>query len=327
MKDQITQIFNEFLSQRVLVLGDVMLDAYYFGKVDRISPEAPVPVVSVQSKERRAGGAANVALNLKNLGAAVRVCSVVGNDMEGEYLEQLFAEQEIDCDLIRDPRRRTTVKTRIIGNKQQVLRVDEEDTEPLDRSIENAVLSVLKEALTSSDILVIQDYNKGVLSPRVIRDVLKLAAKSNVPVVVDPKKEHFLSFKGVSLFKPNRKELVEGLNLMHSLSSLQEIEEAMRSLQAKIDAKTVMLTLSEDGTAILRDDKFMIFPAHRRKIIDVSGAGDSVISVAALCVGLGLNAQLTAELSNLAGGLVCEKLGVVPIDRDTLYTEALELMY
>jgi rfaE bifunctional protein kinase chain/domain len=326
MQDQIHQVFNDFNTVKATVLGDIMLDAYFFGKVDRISPEAPVPVVSVTSKERRAGGAANVAFNLKNLGAQVSICAVVGNDLEGEFLRTLFEEKRINTDgLVLDYDRQTTVKTRVIGNQQQVLRVDEEDTHPHDISVEDQLIVLLKESLSDCDVLVIEDYNKGLLSERIIQSALSLAKKKNIPVVVDPKKENFLAYKGVALFKPNRKELKEGLNLESNLDNRAEIETAVRSLNKQLQSDRIMLTLSEDGTVIFQDDTFHHFPAHPRKIRDVSGAGDSVISVAALCVALNLAPQMTAELSNLAGGLVCEKVGVIPIDRDQLFTEALEL--
>lgn len=304
-----------------------MLDAYYFGRVDRISPEAPVPVVNVSSKDRRGGGAANVAVNMHNLGADVHICAVIGNDREGQYLKHIFERAGIHTDgLIVDPERQTTVKTRVIGNNQQILRVDEEDLDELGRNVELQILDYVKERISNTDVVVLQDYNKGVLSKYVIQRVIGVCNKAGVPVVVDPKKENFFAFKEVSLFKPNRKELQEGLKSDLDLQDKASVEAALEELNEKINARQIMVTLSEDGTAIRSEGKTFFIPAHPRKIVDVSGAGDSVISVAALCVATGLGPELTAELSNLAGGLVCEKVGVVPIDADLLLTEAVEVI-
>lgn len=311
----------------MLVVGDVMLDAYYFGRVDRISPEAPVPVVNVSAKDRRGGGAANVAVNIHNLGAEVHICSIIGNDREGQYLKHIFERAGIHTDgLIMDPERQTTVKTRVIGNNQQILRVDEEDLDALGRNIEIKILDYVKSRLYETDVVVLQDYNKGVLSKYVIQRIISACQDADVPVVVDPKKENFFAYKGVTLFKPNRKELREGLKTDEDLQDKRSVEKALLELNEKIDAKQIMVTLSEDGTAIFSEGTTQFIPAHPRKVIDVSGAGDSVISVAALCVALNLSPAMTAELSNLAGGLVCEKVGVVPIDADLLLTEAVEVI-
>jgi len=324
-KEEIRQLFESFNELNALVLGDVMLDAYYFGNVERISPEAPVPVVSVSSKDRRLGGAANVALNLKNLGAQVRVCAVVGNDRDGELLKDLFEKEGIiSSGIVTDFHRTTTIKTRIIANDQQVLRVDEEDLGEIRPETEAEILAYIQNHIDSLDVIVLQDYNKGLLSKSLIQKTIRIANKSDIPVVVDPKKENFLNYKNVSLFKPNRKELVEGLKLEGPLKRHEDISNAIIALNEKINAEHIMVTLSEDGTAILKASDISFFPAHPRKIIDVSGAGDSVISVAALCIALSLEAVHIAALSNLAGGLVCEHVGVIPIDKKLFLKEALE---
>lgn len=316
-------LFTKFQDLRILVLGDVMLDEYYIGDVTRISPEAPVPVVSVTKRERRLGGAANVAFNLKNLGAEPILCAVRGNDVEGEWLCSHLEEIGLDnSGIFLDHNRPTTIKTRIIGNKHQVLRVDQEDCSEVDIQIQKQLIDFVKSNITQVDVLIFQDYNKGLLTKKVISQVISICNKYDVPTLVDPKKDHFLDFKGVTLFKPNRKEIIEGLKLSHTLSTKAEIESAINLLAGKLDTQHILLTLSEDGVVEYNNGVFNYIDAHKRKIADVSGAGDSVISVAALAVGLGLDWKWVAEISNLAGGLVCEKVGVVPIDLEDLKTEA-----
>jgi len=324
--ERIEEIFESFKNLKTMVIGDVMLDAYYFGNVERISPEAPVPVVSVSSKDRRLGGAANVALNLKGLGADVTICSIVGNDRDGEFLKILFEESGIDASgLITDLERPTTIKTRIIANDQQVLRVDEEDPSNISIESEIRLVSFLKEKIEHLDVIVLQDYNKGLLSPSFIKKILAACKKYGTKVVVDPKKENFLAYKGVDLFKPNRKEIIEGLKIDSFLKTRDDIQSAIQTLNQSLGAKRIMVTLSEDGTAISDLEDISFHPAHKRKVVDVSGAGDSVISVAALCIALDLEAADIAFLSNLAGGLVCERVGVVPVDKTRLFKEAVQL--
>lgn len=320
----INRIFESFANQRILVVGDLMLDAYYFGRVDRISPEAPVPIVSVTRKDRRPGGAANVAINIQALGATPILCSVRGNDVEGEWLQHHFTDHGLETSgIVIDSGRPTTVKTRIIGNNQQVLRVDEETTRTIDKTIEQQLLSVIKGLMPTVGAVVFEDYNKGLLSKSLISKVIRMARDLGIPTLVDPKLEHFLDYKGVTLFKPNRKEIIDGLKLDSELNDRASINEALQMLSGKLGIEHILLTLSQMGVAIYTDGQTNYYPAHERKILDVSGAGDSVISVAALCAAVGVDWQMTARLSNLAGGLVCERLGVVPIDRDVLLEQAI----
>lgn len=322
----ISGLFTNFKTKRILIVGDVMLDAYYMGVVDRISPEAPVPVVSVTKKDRRPGGAANVAVNLLSLGAQPVLCAVRGNDAEGEWLHRYFQEAGLVTDgLIVDSSRPTTIKTRIIGNKQQVLRVDEEVTDDVSKTVEGEIIRFIKSQISNVDALIFQDYNKGLLTRSLIGKIIKLADEHKVPTLVDPKKENFATYKGVSLFKPNRKEIAEGLKLENDLQTEAEISEALAMLAAKLELNNILLTLSHQGVAMYHQGVTRFYPAHVRKIVDVSGAGDSVISVAALCLACGLSPEEIAKFSNLAGGLVCEQVGVVPIDRDILMEEAARL--
>lgn len=321
----ISRLFNQFENTKVLVLGDVMIDAYFYGSVSRISPEAPVPIVNLTKKEQRLGGAANVALNLKSLGAEPIICSIKGNDADGQRLKELCTDNGLVVDgLINDYKRETTVKTRIIGNSHQLLRIDEEDTADIDESVEDLVYEAVNSFIDQVDVLIFQDYNKGLLTAGLIQRVIALCTSKKVPMVVDPKFNNFYEYKGVTLFKPNKKEIQQAENITDKLN-LRDIKVLASTVRQKLNAAKIMTTLSEDGVIIINETETIHLPAHARKIVDVSGAGDSVLSVAALCVAAGIGDEITAALSNLAGGIVCEQIGVVPIDKDLLFGEAMEL--
>ncbi len=321
----ISRLFTDFENQKVLVLGDTMVDAYFYGSVTRISPEAPVPIVNLKSKERRLGGAANVALNLKALGADPFVVSIKGNDKDGNELKALFKNNKLDSNgLINDYKRITTVKTRIIGNNHQLLRIDEEETQEINKSLENLLFNAVKGQIKNVSVLIFQDYNKGLLTSSLISRVIELCQKNKVPIVVDPKFHNFSEYKGVTLFKPNKKELLQSENIKKPVT-IKELKKIAAQAREHLQADKIMTTLSEDGVLIVNEKGSIHLPAHERKIVDVSGAGDSVLSVAALCIALGVNDEVTAALSNLAGGIVCEEVGVIPIDKDQLISEAMEL--
>ena len=321
----ISRLFDQFEDTKVLVLGDVMIDAYFYGSVSRISPEAPVPIVNLTKKEQRLGGAANVALNLKSLGAVPIICSIKGNDADGQRLKELCRENGLVIEgLINDYKRETTVKTRIIGNSHQLLRIDEEDTADIDESVEDLVYEAVNSFIDQVDVLIFQDYNKGLLTAGLIQRVIALCTSKKVPMVVDPKFNNFYEYKGVTLFKPNKKEIQQAENITDKLN-LRDIKVLASTVRQKLNANKIMTTLSEDGVIIINETETIHLPAHARKILDVSGAGDSVLSVAALCVAAGISDEITAALSNLAGGIVCEQIGVVPIDKDLLLGEAMEL--
>lgn len=303
-----------------------MLDSYWWGKVDRISPEAPVPIVHVKKREFRLGGAANVALNLRKLGASPVMCSVAGGDLEAEVFNRLLEEEGISAEgMVYSKTRPTTVKTRVIGNKNQLLRIDSEDDHTISAEdaepLKNKIIALLKD----TDLIIFEDYDKGVINPDLIEEMVAEANKRNIPVVVDPKKRNFLSYKNVTLFKPNLRELAEGLKLdIDGQSSIEEIEKAAHELMEKLQIEYALITLSERGVYITDQKKGYIIPAHFRSISDVSGAGDTVVSVAALALLSGASMEIIAALANLAGGLVCEKIGVVPIDKEELYREAVK---
>ncbi|MDY0076716.1 MAG: bifunctional ADP-heptose synthase [Bacteroidales bacterium] len=331
--ESVSRLFNNFNKLRIMVVGDVMIDSYLFGSVDRISPEAPVPVVAVSKRSERLGGAANVALNIKAMGAEAILCSVLGDDRRGSSFIELLREHNMPVNgLLTSKKRRTTTKYRIIGNNVQMLRVDEEDIHDLDAEETKELLAQFTQIIENEkiDAIILQDYNKGVLTKKVIETVIKKARAKHIPVSVDPKKKNFLAYKNATFFKPNLKELKEGLNISLKDSSIAAITEAISMLQEQLTADYVMTTLSERGVLIRYTEDQQIkathIPAHQRSIADVSGAGDTVISVATLCLALEQQADDIAALSNLAGGIVCEEVGVVPIDKNKFHDETLRLM-
>jgi len=320
----IHEILAAFKTKRILVIGDVMIDAYMLGKVHRVSPEAPVPIVSLESQEQRLGGAANVALNLQSMGATPILCAIVGADKEGKMLKQLLEEQNmLSTGIVASENRVTTVKTRVIGNQQQLLRIDAEDTHPLNEQEEQLFLASVEKAIQTEkiDAIIFEDYNKGLLTPTVIGGIIALAKKHTIPTTVDPKKDNFLAYKGVTLFKPNLKELKEGVGIDCSFQKRDLFDQAIDLLEKNLGNEITFVTLSEYGVYIKDQERKFHTPAHVRNIADVSGAGDTVISVATLCLTAELSIESIAELSNLAGGLVCEKSGVVSIEPDQLIQE------
>ncbi|MDP2236046.1 MAG: bifunctional ADP-heptose synthase [Bacteroidales bacterium] len=331
--EQIKQLFEQFHNLKIMIVGDVMVDAYLFGKVDRISPEAPVPVVSVVSRSSRLGGAANVALNVHALGATPVLVSVIGNDGKGhEFLQLLEQNSMPENGILMSKERKTTTKFRVIGNNVQMLRVDEEVTSDILEEEQNLLLDKVGAILKNEkiDAIIFQDYDKGVLTETMISGIIQMAKENNIPVAVDPKKKRFLAYKGVQLFKPNLKELRDGLNLSFNTASFEALAGAVALLQQTIDARIVLVTLSEKGVFYREQTAMNKFTenkisAHLRTIADVSGAGDTVISVAAMCMALQQPTAVIAELSNLAGGLVCEEVGVVPVNKSKLLDEMLKL--
>ncbi len=324
-------LFDSFNSKKIMIIGDVMLDIYMKGKVERISPEAPVPIVSVTETFSRLGGAANVAQNLKALDAEPILCSIIGDDEKACDLLNLMQEQKMNMSgIIKSRERVTTSKVRIIGNNAQMLRVDTEDTIDLSEKEYCSLTERINEIIERDNIsgIILQDYNKGVLTERLIKDVISIANGKSIPVGVDPKKKNFLAYKNVSLFKPNLKELKEGLGINFKHDIIEEILKAVDILHDKLNCRYIMTTLSERGVLIKDYEKgiYHHIPAHLRQIADVSGAGDTVLSVAMLCLVNQQDAYHIAALSNLAGGLVCEELGAVPINKDK-FTEEIKKIF
>jgi D-glycero-beta-D-manno-heptose-7-phosphate kinase len=318
------KIIQSFAKLNVLIIGDVMLDSYIWGVVERISPEAPVPIINVRKKDFRLGGAANVALNIRALGATPILCSLIGEDEEGKRLIQQIEERNISKEgIVTSKYRPTTVKTRIIASQQHVVRVDEESEKTANAEEEKWLLAKVEKLLPHCNVVIFEDYDKGVLTTSIIDKTISLAKALNIPTVVDPKKRNFLSYVGVTLFKPNLKELREGLKMEVDAAQHTQVEKAVDRLKERLNAEGVMLTLSEHGVYIDYKNEKVNIPAHARAVADVSGAGDTVVSIAALCVALNQSPYIIASLSNLGGGLVCQHVGVVPIDKEEFLREAL----
>lgn len=322
------KIFNLFNKQKVMIIGDVMVDSYLWGQVDRISPEAPVPVVDVDNRSGRLGGAANVALNVKAMGATPIPCAITGKDSRGEDFCELLREQEITEEgIVKSKYRKTTTKFRVIGDKTQMLRVDEETRQDLNSKEQNRFLDACDRMMDEKkpDVVIFEDYDKGLITPEGIDHVMQKAGEMDIPVAIDPKKKNFLNYHGAALFKPNLKEIREGLKL-DSMESFSDIEKAILKLQDMQNHALIMVTLSDHGVMISDGSELIHIPAHFRSISDVSGAGDTVISVAALCLAQKCKARNIAELSNLAGGIVCEHIGVVPVNKEQFLAEVNRLL-
>lgn len=327
-REDIKTLFDSFNNKRILIIGDVMLDLYLNGKVERISPEAPVPIVAVGNRFARLGGAANVAQNIKALGAEPVLCSIIGDDSKSHDFFDLLKEHGMPSNgIVKSKERRTTTKYRIIGNNAQMLRVDDEDTFNLTANEFNALCEKIDSILYRERIdgIILQDYNKGVLTEDLIRRTIKAANEKHIPVGVDPKKNNFFAYENCTLFKPNLKELKEGINIEFPTDTIDGILLGVSALQDKLQCRYVMNTLSERGVLIQEmvggEKKHHHIPAHIRKIADVSGAGDTVLGVAMLCLVCNQDAYNIAAISNLAGGLVCEEIGAVPINKERLLKE------
>lgn len=317
-------LFKKFSSLKVGVIGDVMLDTYMWGEVDRVSPEAPVPIVSLKNKDHRIGGAGNVALNIQSLGAKAFVLSVMGDDDDAEKLSSLFTSQNINCGYsIRSKKRITTNKTRVISRNQHMMRLDAEITNDLCKEDEEKLIELFEQFVEKEkpDVVILEDYNKGVLTEAMIKVVISVCKKAGVVTAVDPKRKNFLEYKGVDIFKPNLKEVKDALNLLFTEVNLKLLQDIHTELYHLLHNKISFITLSEKGVFYQRDTVSAIIPSHIRNIADVSGAGDTVIAVASLVYAATTNAQLMAEVANIAGGLVCEEVGTVAIDRRKLLQE------
>lgn len=319
----VNEIFKGFDQLQVLVIGDLMIDAYTWGKVSRISPEAPVPVVQVIKKEARLGGAGNVVMNIASLGAKPWVVSVVGDDEAGVQLKSLLEKEGISLQgIVEEKGRLTSIKERIIAGSQQLLRVDSETDKLINQKSSSALLDKVKACIKEVDVIIFEDYDKGVLNELLIQEVITLARKHGIPTVVDPKKRNFFNYRGATLFKPNLHELRDGLGLFPEDLEGQKLLETVHQFKESQGFDGVFVTLSEKGVLMDLGKEQVRIPAHIRQIADVSGAGDTVISIAACALALGLPARHIASLANLGGGLVCESLGVVPIDKELLKKEA-----
>jgi rfaE bifunctional protein kinase chain/domain len=317
------EIFSSFFNQKILIIGDVMLDSYVWGNVERISPEAPVPVVQVRKKEKRLGGAGNVAKNIVALGAQPLLCTVIGDDLEGRYLLDLLDQRGISKEgVVPSMSRITTIKERFLSGSQHILRVDEEQVHDLTSDEKRQLKKKIKKLLPEAQAVIFEDYDKGVLDKEIIRFTIDLANELKIPTIVDPKRKNFNHYRHANLFKPNLKEIREGMKIDLEKDDFVGLKKVVDLLKAKLEVDSILVTLSDKGVYLSTDHQDHLVPAHVRSISDVSGAGDTVVSIAALCMSLHLPSRFTAALSNLGGGLVCEYQGVVSIDRERLLEEA-----
>ena len=321
---EVKEIFGKFEKMRAVVIGDAMVDAYMWGKIERVSPEAPIPIVTITKRENRLGGAANVSLNLKALGATPVLFSVIGADDKGKKFRKLLEKRKLSCEgIFIDPNRKTTVKNRVISNGQHIARIDDETTDLIEQEIEITLISAIKKHIENNlvDVIIFVDYDKGVITENIFNEINKVAIEKGIPTSVDPKQRNFNTYKGVTLFKPNFKEFVNGTGIQLKKGDLDALKIAADEFKKKQNFKLIFVTLSELGVFISNSVKEQYYPAVIRYIADVSGAGDTVISVASLAMAAGLNPKTMALMSNLAGGLVCEKLGVIPVDKEQLSEE------
>ena len=314
----IRELLAKFGRQRVLVLGDIMLDHYIWGKVERISAEAPVPVLEVQKEEFRLGGAANAALNVKSLGVEAILLGVTGRDSAAQDLKQLMECKGLATDgLIADPDRKTTLKTRIVATNQQIVRIDRETQIDLGNEARTALLDSLRRLLPNCQALIIEDYNKGVLTREVISGALELAASLRIPVAVDPKHRNFRQYRGVDIFKPNFRELQDILDM--EFESEDEFQVAASQLRGEMQIKNLIVTRGSLGMYVFDGGKqARHLPTAAREVFDVSGAGDTVISALTLAYVSGADIHLAAKVANHAAGVACGKVGTASVNPDEL---------
>ncbi len=318
-KNRLNEIKKSFYNKKIAVIGDMMLDSYTWGDVKRISPEAPVPVIEVNEEFNRFGGAANVALNILKLGGIPFPIGVIGNDINGHIFLSLMKDAEINSEgLVVDPKRPTTAKIRVIARDQHVVRIDKESKEYLHRDIQHKIYETVLKNIGSLDGIILQDYNKGVLTPALIKKIITLANRKKKLITVDPKFHNFFSYKNVTVFKPNRKEAEDVLGM--KIKTEEDVNEAGTKLLSKLNSRYLLLTLSEEGIAIYEKGKpGRRMPTKARKVADVSGAGDTVISTLTMALAAGADIMEATYLANYAGGLVCEEVGIVPIEADVLF--------
>ena len=329
MDVDLDKLFSDISKLKVAVIGDVMLDTYWWGTVDRISPEGPVPVVAVTKKEQRIGGAGNVALNACALGSEVVLISILGNDDEGKQLKEILNNNNIDTSFILFSEERvTTNKIRIIGRNQQMMRLDAEHTDDLKNVEEEKFITQIEKYINENkpDVIILEDYNKGVLTETVIKNIIELCNANNIICAADPKRKNFFAYKNITLFKPNLKEVKESLLILSEEVNEKILADIHQQLKEKLHHNISLITLSDKGMFYQSDADARIIPSHLRNIADVSGAGDTVIAVAALIYAATKSIHLTAEIANIAGGLVCEVVGTAAIDKQKLLVECKQLL-
>ncbi len=316
-KSKAEDIINNMRGKKIAVVGDVMLDIYYWGSVSRISPEAPVPVIDIEKETAHLGGAANVAANLKSLGVKAYLCGMIGNDNSGRIFSDLTKKMDIDIIAIYvDDERPTTVKTRVMGNNQHIARIDREKRNPVDKKGYDYIIENIKN-IDNLDGIILEDYNKGVVTLELIQEVIAFAKENNIPVYVDPKFDNFFAYQGVALFKPNKKEASKALGM--EINSIEDVRNAGKRLLSELNAENILLTLGADGMMLIeKNGNITQVPTIARNVSDVSGAGDTAIATLSASVAAGANMVEAAALANFASGIVCESPGIVSIKPEEL---------
>lgn len=323
-EQRIDELLTSVRSKNIAVIGDVMIDRYIWGSVNRISPEAPVPVVEVESESTRLGGAANVANNITSLGAKAFLIGVVGNDNSGKEFRSILEQQGTSAEgIVTDETRPTTVKTRVIAHNQHVVRIDSEEKRDVDAATQEKIFAVVERHIKELDAIIIEDYNKGIIVKSLIRRIIDLANKHKTIVTIDPKFHNFFEYTNVTVFKPNKKESEEALGT--KLLTDEEVISAGKTLLSRLNAENVLLTRSEKGMSLFEKNGTVThIPTKARKVADVSGAGDTVIATLTAMIASGASFAEAATLANYAGGIVCGEVGIIPIDPRTLRAAVLE---
>jgi rfaE bifunctional protein kinase chain/domain len=306
------QILEKFSKLNILVIGDVILDRYWWGDVSRISPEAPVPVVRLKNTTLAAGGAANVAANVAGLGATPILVGIVGDDEGAQQFPDVLGSANVSSDhLVRDRHRPTTVKTRIIAHSHHVVRVDQEHADGISVETEDAIVEKLKTEIVRADAIAVSDYAKGMLTPRVLRDLFQIAGESGKPVLVDPKGKDYSKYKGAALLTPNRREAAEACNFE---DQGDVVDRAGSRLMSDLDLEALLVTEGEEGMTLFRRSQPSIrMAAEAREVYDVTGAGDTVIATLAVAIGSGADVEQAARIANVAAGLVVEQVGTTAV--------------
>jgi rfaE bifunctional protein kinase chain/domain len=315
---RLKQILSEFKNKNIAVLGDMMLDEYIIGEVDRISPEAPVPVVNVKTESYVLGGAANVINNLHNLGSKVTAFGIIGQDDTGKKLEKELEKKKIDTEgIIEDKDRPTIVKKRVIAHNQQLLRLDWENKKAIDLYMESRILEILRQKIDKIDALILSDYNKGFLTAGLVKELIKLANEKNKYIVVDPKPDNVLNYIGATSMTPNTKEAIS-CNNGKEIENEKDFETMGQKLREKLSLENILITRSEKGMSLFGKEEIKSIPTFAKEVYDVTGAGDTVISVFTLAAASGASFYEAAKIANAAAGIVVGRIGTSTLTIDEL---------
>ncbi len=318
-KKNLIKIINNFKNKKILVVGDIMLDKYIWGNVERISPEAPVPVVEVVKETQNLGGCGNVAHNITSVGAESYLVTIVGNDIYAEELKKMLQQRKVNIDgIFVDAKRPTTVKTRIIAHNQQVVRVDHESRFQIDSHIFNKIKNYILDIKNQIDAILISDYGKGVITKGLLSFLIKLAKIIDVPITVDPKIEHFLEYKKVTILTPNLNEATLGMRLPKKPSTEQEVYELGKKILKKLQPEALVITRGPDGMTLFEKEKIYHIPTRAKEVYDVTGAGDTVIAILTLCLSTSAKFVPSCEIANFAAGIVVGKVGTATVSKEEL---------